>query len=454
MEWYGDHRLVVYFVEGYRSPRTVLRTKNSLCRHLLVWLLGAVLTVLAFLGILKGVGLYTPYLDDLRFFFKSARSTLRGLIENFLFSNLKAIGSGLIFFMAGLIFLLSLNHSMQAHKRKLHRLFGILVGAFCMLIALYLMLYSWDITPDGNAFMRTLGFHFVLGVLYMVGFFLYFAYFHRTGTVARGMRVHVFSAFVLPLTIMFGQYTGTKHSLIAYSLFFPLAVYLVRYLWESPRFRQKMNQLTRRWRSPTYPSAVKGTVIVLVVMFLVKYATDSYTFAYDRVNPFSYRETIDHPKLQGIRVPWNQKNEIEKVLKALDDYDPEGEKPLHVFGSSVLFHYLEDREPYGSPYPTRNQLSRGEYHFSLLESMAQFGNDNLPVIIFGRTNTAYDFRDDDRMALARRIEKQQSYGGKKNEFISFVRYFNYGVYYESDYYLVLVPFTDMKPGDTESMIRG
>ena len=192
--------------------------------------------------------------------------------------------------------------------------------------------------------------------------------------------------------------------------------------------------------------------LLFLVMFMAKFMhMIYYTFNYDSVNRLELTATVNSEKVRGILTTQREADSINGVLEAIDEVSDK-DQPLMVFGSSLLFYYMTDKESYTTAWVTPNTYSLEQYQADLASAKDKYG-DTLPVVLFCRTNYSYGF-DEETLEENYAIENNSDYGGKKEQFISFLWENNYDMEYINDYYMVLVPGSGENLEETDAIIRG
>ena len=101
-----------------------------------------------------------------------------------------------------------------------------------------------------------------------------------------------------------------------------------------------------------------------------------------------------------------------------------------------MFYYLTEMESFVQPWFTNSVYSIETLQNDIEQGYDKF--DNLPVIIYGRTNNYYGFYEYDYEAQLQ-SEKSKTYSGKKKVLLDFLDENKYSLQYMNDYYLVFYP---------------
>lgn len=359
------------------------------------------------------------------------------LIRSLFGQSLKAVTSGLMFYGAAAIVLVAVNiiaYRCEGFWQKaLYAVFAVLVLG----VALYQMKFAYTVNPAENWPQHTTGPRFLIGVLYVSGFIALAGHACRKGEKAFEITLLSLSAFMLIFLTIAGTNTGTKHIIFALWLMFPLSVYVWQRLVLSESAEKAASALLGG-AGLKLSSRSRGlaAVIVLAVFFMHFGNMVYHTFNYDAVDRRRLTETVDNEKVRWIRTTKEEKEALEGVLSALEDYDRD--QPLSVFGNTLLFYYMTGREAYGMPWVTQFSYPVESLEKDFEKAGKEYG-ETCPLIVFCRTNYAYGF-DEDSLDGRRQEVWYSGYSGKKDFMASFMKEKDYGLVYENDYYAVFEPF--------------
>ena len=222
--------ILIYILDYFMSEGV---TAKSVVKHIFAWFIGTVVGGAIFIVMLKAMGLWEAFvgnvfrLGDLATGDVDTSYNFMFLLRVLIFDNLKAMASGLLFLGAGIMVLIALSFILkhyQGDRRKKHflwRMFGLLIGFFILGIALYQMVYAYDINPAENWIQMTTGPRFTIGVMYIFGFFAFAAHAARQTEESRRMRFYSLGVHDR------GSHdcrfnTGTKHIVLGLWLMAPL----------------------------------------------------------------------------------------------------------------------------------------------------------------------------------------------------------------------------------------
>ena len=145
---------------------------------------------------------------------------------------------------------------------------------------------------------------------------------------------------------------------------------------------------------------------------------------------------IDSPKLKYLWTTEREANAVNGVLYELQKTSVNDDYPLIVYGGSIMFYYLTEMDSYVQPWFTNGVYGGEKLMADMADAKAKF--ENLPVIIYGRTNNYWGFYEFD---YEKRINEmyRSTYGGKRDILLDFLEENNYSLQYVNDYYVVLYP---------------
>lgn len=435
---------VVAIVSCFLYFYDVIMNKTSwkqLLKHAIAFAIGALSVCITFVGILFVCG-YWDYFCNNIFRLKgiaSDNSTSYGfsnLLSQLLGDNLKVMASGFIFYFAAAVLTGAFHIGAQKTDTKLQKVFFVLIGCFIGVIAVYQMRYAYNVNPAENWPQLTTGPRFVIGVMYVTAFLCYLTHAFRKDEHAKKVTLIVLAAYLLVVLTIAGSNTGTKHVVMAMWLIAPVCVYTVRkiivYLLNQNHFEAISSRINIKWNK----KAIIGTILLTLVMFFTKYFDMLYyTFNFDSVHRTQLTATVDNKKVRGIHTTQREADSINGVLKQLETYDKD--QPLQVFGNTLLFYYLTDRDAYAACWVTPATYSLERFS-SDMDMAKEVYKDTLPVIVYCRTNYAFGFDEAD-VAKNQWEILQTEYDGKKEYLVNYLEENQYGVAYADDYYVVLAP---------------
>lgn len=373
------------------------------------------------------------------------------LLRSLIGDNLKVIASGLIFYAAAGLWAAAANIALHQCETRWKKVFCILLGVFVGVIALYQMYFSYKINPAEDWPQMTTGQRFLIGVMYVTAFlcFLYHAF--QKDLHSQKITLLVIASCMLVILSIAGSNTGTKHVILAMWLIAPVCAYTVRRLITSKTLTGYAENLFGLAGMKLHLWALRSAVIVAFVMFFLKFGhMVYYTFNYDSVDRTKLTATVDNKKVRGILTTRREADALNGVLETLEEYDQE--QPLMVFGNSLLFYYMTERDAYGMPWATQIGYSLERYQDDLKKAGKEYG-DTLPLVVYCRTNYAYGF-EEETLEWNRQTITASLYSGKKEYFLEFLEKHGYGIEYMNDYYAVIVPGLTEDMKGLENVIFG
>ena len=433
------------------------RSWKTFWKHVLSYAVGAAIVFLIFAGALVATNLDEYFINNI---FRlsniaSDNSTAYGfynLLYTLVFENMKVMASGFIYVTSIFIAGIGVSIAYTKTKTKMKRFFCIVLGLAIVIICAYEMFFAYDINPAETWPQMTTGPRFVIGVMYVFAFLFYAVNGFKNGEENRKKTLMIIGAYLLVVLTIAGSNTGTKHIVLGLWLMGPVFVAAVKEIF----FNENILKAGRLFYTKTGVYIQKKNITKVFLLFLVMFMAKFmhmiyYTFNYDSVNRLELTATVNSEKVRGILTTQREADSINGVLEAIDEVSDK-DQPLMVFGSSLLFYYMTDKESYTTAWVTPNTYSLEQYQADLASAKDKYGY-TLHVVLFCRTNYSYGF-DEETLEENYAIENNSDYGGKKEQFISFLWENNYDMEYINDYYMVLVPGSGENLEETDAIIRG
>ena len=430
-------------------------------KQLVCFAAGAAGTLAVMVGFLAVTGQVQYFINNI-FRLSGIASTagsgysMDNLWSTFIFGNLDAIASGAIYLAASIILLLGMNvlFSLKGnHPKKI-----ILNVAFSILvigIAVYMLVYAYDVNEVPSWPQMTTGPSFFIGILYVVTFcYVFFNMYSKSGKSE--LVILGICAIMLPLLTIAGSNTGTKHVILAFWIIAPFAVSAVCKFIFSKTALDSVNAMTGRFGMQIRHGAVLLCTGVVLVCMGVKFTDMIYsTMNFDSVDRSSLRYSINSDKLKYMKTTEREADAVNGVLDCINNLKEKEERPLMVFGGSILMYSLNEMESYVQPWITNPNYTDEKLAEDLEAAEEKWGAETKPVVIFGRTNNYYGFEEynyDDLITS----ELYNQYSGRKDWFMEFLHENNYRLEYANDYYIVLAPadMTDLEDEDYDWYIVG
>ena len=177
------------------------------------------------------------------------------------------------------------------------------------------------------------------------------------------------------------------------------------------------------------------SVGICILGFMCKYADLCYrTFNFNSIKRTELVSSINSSKVKWLKTTKREADAVNGVLSEIEGI--EKEYPLIVFGGSLLFYSLTDRTSAVQPWFSSSTYSNETLKSDLALSVQN--NENLPIVIYGRTNNYYGYGEDVYETLLD-SEKNNNYAGKKKILRSFLKEYEYKMQYINDYYIVFFP---------------
>lgn len=376
--------------------------------------------------------------------------SINNLWSTFLFGNLDAIASGFLFFSAGMVLLLGINLVLDCKgKRPKTIVLNILIFLIIGGISIYQLIYAYDVNTAPDWPQMTSGPSFMIGLLYVVTFF--YMFFNIYGNKGRKELVIVgICAIILPLLTIVGSNTGTKHVILGFWIIAPYVVSALSKLLFSKDILNVINAGTQK-----IGIKIKHMSVILVVFILGLFAGLKflhmiyYTMNFDSVDRSSLQYSVESDKLKYMKTTKREADAVNGVLESIDSIqskDGDNDRPLMVFGGSILMYSLTDMDSFVQPWVTNSNYTDEQFVDDIETSKENY--EELPVVIFGRTNNYYGFEEYNYDVLIS-SELSNEYAGKKGSFMQFLQDNDYKLEYMNDYYLVLAPDTVTNSEDAD-----
>lgn len=414
---------------------------KSVRGHLLMFAAGAAAMCALVAGGMLATGYMSAFVSDI---FRlggiasdqSSSYGMGNMVEYLVKDNLKVLASGFLFYAAAGVLAYGVNLMLKKCETVMQRLLTVLVGFFFSAVAVYLMYHSYHLNPAPSWPQMTTGQQFLLGVLYVTAFIGFVYYGMKKDTHSRRIALLIIMACAEINLMIAGSNTRTKHIVLALWLMAPVCIYILRQVICTGRTALYAGKVSARLGFAMHPKTLRVVAVVALTMFFLKYAhMVYYSFNYDAVDRTKLTATVNNPKVRGILTTKREADAVNSVLETLEGYDEE--QPLMVVGYSLLFYYLTDREAYVKPWVTQGTYPLENLQEDLQKRLDE-NEDELPLVVYCRTNNAYGFEEKDLDRLQREM-MASSLNGKKQVLFNFLKAHNYGITYIDDYYAVLVP---------------
>ncbi len=358
---------------------------------------------------------------------------INNLLNAFFLGNLKALAQGLMFISSFFFFLISFGLILKKEKHIKYAI-NICIAMAGVLIGYYLIKYSYDMNPVPQWPQMTTGPSFTIGVLYVMALVCFVSnMFSERGSKEIALLSAI--AVLLPFYTIAGSSTGTKHAVLAFWVIAPIAIYSISKLILDKKDNSICMTLLRKLSLSTKHVTVFLSVAICIVGFMYKYGDLCYrTFNFDSIDRTELIYSINSPKLRFLKTTKREADAVNGVLREIEQVDEN--YPLIVFGGSLLFYSLTERDSFVQPWFS-NSTYPNETLIDDLELSIRC-KENLPIVIYGRTNNYYGYSKENYNVLLK-SNKNNTFDGKKEILLRFLKDYNYKMQYINDYYIVLFP---------------
>lgn len=412
-----------------------------LCEHLLSFFGGFVVAFGGVVALLTATGQVQYFVNNIFRLSGLASSSeggygMNSLWDTFITGNLDAIASGAIYLAAFAVLVLGMSLIFRKTEFIKHRVINILIGIVTIGIAVYQMIYAYDVNTVPNWPQMTTAPSFVIGIFYVVVFLCLFFHLYSPERIIEIALISVMG-IILPLLTIAGSNTGTKHVILGLWFIAPVAAYMVCEFLFNKEVLETMNTVLKKLGVSISRISWILSISIVLLCFGGKFLNMMYyTMNFESVDRSSINSTINSPKLKFLLTTEREADAVNGVLGELEKGNVKEEHPLIVFGGSIMFYYLTEMDSFVQPWFTNSVYSMETVQEDIEKGYEKF--DTLPVIIYGRTNNYYGFYDYDYEAQLQ-SEKSKTYSGKKKLLLDFLDENNYSLQYMNDYYLVLYP---------------
>ena len=412
-----------------------------LLKNILSFLAGTVVISCAMLILLKSTGQLKYFISNIFRLSGLASSSdggygMNSLWKTFITGNLDAIASGAIFLAAFLVLLIGTGLLFKKGENVKQKVLSILLGAVIVGIAIYQMVYAYNVNQVPNWPQMTTGPSFVIGIFYVAAFFCLAYNLYGTGGKKEVALIAVM-AVMLPLLTIAGSNTGTKHVILGLWIIGPIAVYVISELAINEKVYFCFAEVYRKIGVLITKKVWLFSLCIVLICFCGKFTHMLYyTMNFESVDRSMINSTIDSPKLKYLLTTEREADAVNGVLSEINATAEKEKHPLTVFGGSIMFYYLTEMDSFVQPWFTNGVYSSETVLEDINKGYKKF--ENLPVIIYGRTNNYYGFYEFDYHEQVQN-ETQNTYSGKKDILLDFLEKNQYTLQYINDYYLVLYP---------------
>lgn len=412
-----------------------------LLEHILSFLAGTVLAFGGIVALLTATGQLQYFVNNIFRLSGLAVSSeggygINNLWETFIFGNLNAIAVGAVYLAAFFVLVLGISLILKKAELIKHKIINMLIGIVASGIAIYQMIYAYDMNPVPDWPQMTTGPAFIIGIFYVTAFLCFF--FHLYASERKNaIALICVMAFMLPLLTIAGSNTGTKHVILGLWFIAPIAVYVFCEFLFNEKVHKAMNIALEETGIAVSKIGWITSLSILLICFGGKYLNMIYnTMNFESIDRSMINSTIDSPKLKFLLTTEREADAVNGVLKEVEKANVKEKHPLIVFGGSIIYYYLTEMDSFVQPWFTNGVYSLDSVQADINNGYKKF--DNLPVVIYGRTNNYYGFYSYD-YDIQLEKERNNQYSGKKEILLDFLEKNKYSLQYINDYYLVFYP---------------
>lgn len=360
--------------------------------------------------------------------------SLTSLLDSLIFDSLDAVATGFIFLSGMIVLVLATSLMVEKYRTLGQKIFGGVIGLLGIYIAIYMILYGFDVNPAESWPQMTTGPRVIWGIFLTIAFlsFSYCAFGKK-----RKISALTIQGCVLVILTIAGSNTGTKHIMLGLWILAPVVCYIICSAGKWLTNEENLKRLNNILDGAGIRIRKVGIYIgfgIAIALFLYKLAgTAYYTFNFDSIDRTQLIAQVDSDKLKGLYTTEREAEALNGVLEVINEDE---DQPLMVFGSSLLFYYLTEKDAYITSWVTSGSYTAEEYSQDL-----ESAEGELPIVIYGKTSDAYGFGVDVYDDL-RSSELTNFYSGKKEVLLEFLKENNYKVIENNNYYMVMEPVVD------------
>lgn len=292
----------------------------------------------------------------------------------------------------------------------------------------------------------TIAHYYVPGIFFSVAILHFLHGFSQLGKrfSEQGRYLLALLAIVHPLYVIAGSNTGIKHSVIALWLLAPLTLDIA---WRFYRARWWTSWGTRFLEPLGYSYSPKSRYLAALLIVLVfskifiVLPVNVNNFDSPRRRELHYK--IDNPKMRYLLTTQTQAEAVNHVLKqfdALSLQDQGVKRPLLIWGGSLLYYYLLDRQAMGWIWPSGPSVTERMLRIQLLETRIE--RKDLPDVLLCLTDSNRGFDLENYQKQRWEYKRTWANNPKQNVLIEFLERYEYQLVFENKYYAILRPYTE------------
>ncbi len=420
------------------------RPKGFLWKHIAAWfagafIAGAIITTLIFS--FGHAGYYKTMLFKLSNMASDSGSgyEMGGLLESFVFGNLKTMSSGALTLLGGGFITAAFVKLFDKKKDKIFNIFIFLITAF---VGVYLCYFAYYVIPANGSPQLTTGPSYLAGIIYTVALMVMIASLLFKNIDNKFSLIALMAAF-LPLLNVVGSMAGTKHVILAGWIALPLITFVIKEIYlnaENISSAVNNSSYIKSFDASTdFKKSIKlSTSVVMVIMLLFTLNTAARMNNFDALNRFELTERIDSSTTKYVFTTKRQADVVNEVIWAVKDIEKTGRTSKQlIFGQSVLLNSILEIDPYIIPWITGDSYNAEYFKEDLAKAQAE--SDELPIVIYCRTNQYFGYKAFNYKRLLK-SENNNLRGGRKQVLAEFLKSNNYHIAMVNDYYKIFVPY--------------
>lgn len=432
--------LLLYVFWWYVSGRP----KGFLWKHITAWfagafISGAIITIIIFS--FGHAGYYKEMLFKLSNMAGDSGSSyeMGGLLESFVFGNLKTMSSGVLTLFGGGLITAAFIKLFDKEKNKIFNIFIFLITAF---VGVYLCYFAYYVIPVNGSPQLTTGPNYLAGILYTTAFIVVIASLLFKNIDNKFSLIALMAAF-LPLLVVVGSSTVTKHVILAGWIGLPLITFVIKKIYLNTEnicsAFTGSNYIKNFDANTDFKKSIKlSTSVVMIIMLLFTLNTAARMNNFDALNRFELTERIDSPTTRYVFTTKRQADAVNEVIWSVKDIEKAGRTSKQLmFGQAVLLNSILEIDPYITPWVTAESYNSKYFKEDLEKARAE--SDELPIVIYCRTNQYFGYKAFNYKRLLK-SENSNLSGGRKQVLVEFLKSNNYHIAMVNDYYKIFVPY--------------
>ena len=355
------------------------------------------------------------------------------LLSNLIIGNLKTVASGILTIAAGLFFAAGFNIALKKCTIKKEKIIRIFASIIIFLIALYLGIYAYDVNPVGGSPQYTTGPNYLAGILYSTVLILLIYELYSSKLSCEKIILYIISV-LLPLLIVAGSNTQTKHIILSMWFLAPITVTFIGRVFIYG-LKHNIVDSVKIIGISLEKYTIIATVCFCVLLMGYKFLHMVYwTNNFDSTNRLEITQSVNSPVVKYLKTTDREADALNDIIQYMKQAETlESSNSMLVFGQGINLYNILEEEPFIRPWVTNDAYSTDEFANDLKNKSAASNND--PLIIYCRTNQYFGFAERDyQWQLS--LESETTYDGKKDVLKNFLNENEYRLVMENDYYYV------------------